>query len=284
MLKKLFSKGSIVAAVGGFAANHLMKNKRQRWEKAQSDSVDAILDQITAYDIARGAGRLLTGWLRHRDPELSVAAADKRFRKLLQEMDKADASSEERALSRFVLSKVLFVMEGFHLKQGYYEDYQQQARYLIRRNPKWRNISRQAIFKGEPFEPESIIGTTHRLLLLLSDGNPPFSYLSEFLEQADLRDDADYFCRLIALTVLLNERTPELAVGESDEQLSAAILNWFEEYRDFKLSQTGRQEAMLNTGIAAATGGLPTMAGMDLAGRLLRGAGRAIFKRKPKKV
>jgi hypothetical protein len=273
LLRKVLSRNAFLVTAGGFATRTLIKRKRTPWEKAKGKKLEAMLDRITTYEMARGAGKLLTGWLLYDNPELSAAAVDKRFRKLLAEMDKEDGAPEDRARNRFVLSKALFVLEGFHLSKGYYEDYQQQARYLIQKNPKWRTISRQDVFKGKSFEPESIIGATHRILLLLSN-RQPYGYLADVLENATLRDDMDFFARLIALTFPAGEGAEP--VQDADAQLGEAIYRWLEEYRDFKIGQANQQEAMLNTGIAAATGGLPAMAGMDLLGRV----GKSIFNRR----
>lgn len=269
ILGTVLTRNVILGTAGGLAAKVLMTRKRRPWEKAKNNN-EAVLDQITTYEMSRGAGKLLTGWLQFENADATAEIADKRFRKLLAAMDKEDGAPEDRARNRFVISKVLFYMEGFHLAKGFYEDYQQQARYLVSKNPKWRDISRQDVFKGKPFEPESIIGATHRILLLLSDGQP-WNYLADVVEQGILRDDTDYFARLIALTLPAGK--------ESDAQLADAICQWVEEYCQFKIGQANQQEAMLNTGIAAATGGLPALTGMDILNRVARG----VFKGKGKK-
>jgi len=259
MLGGAFSKGSVIATVGGAAAGAVMKRKRKQWEKFRGESLDEVLDCITPYDIARGAGKLLSGWLRFSLPTIDTGMAEKHLRALLAEMDREDANPEDRARSRYILSKAMFYLEGFRLKACRYEALQRESRDYLRKNPVRRNITRREVFLGLPFEAEALIGVSHRILLMLSEGKPK-AYLSDVLENGDLRDDADYMARLIAMTY----GAPD---GETLERL---FYIWFEEYRTFKIEQTHRQEAMINTTLSTATGGLPGLLGTNLLGRGLK--------------
>lgn len=245
-----------MAAVGGFAAGRLMQQKRKRWETATKDSVDEMLDSITTYDICRGAGKLLAGWLEYETPEITPAEAEARLRKLIAEMDKVDETHFDRARSRLIASKALFYLEGFRLKNCRYESLQTDVRDLLRRNPQRKDLSRRDVFLGKPFEPELLIGTTHRMLVMMS-GKKLGDYLARLAERGQLRDEGDYMALLIVLTFRAD-----------DEDLDSVIESWFEAYRDFKLDQTHRQEAWIQTSINAATGGLPGALGMDLLKRI----------------
>jgi hypothetical protein len=264
-LGDMLNRRSVIGAVGGTATSALMKKRRQPWEKIRDKNAEAVLDLLTAYDVSRGAGKLLQGWLLYENATPDLDTIEKRFEALLKEADLQDKAPEDQARTRVILSKALFYLEGFRLSQCRYEDLQVQARQRLKRNPKWRDLSRRDVFLAKPFEPEELIGTTHRLLLMLSGGKPE-AYLQHTLDASPLRDDSDYLAHLIALT----------AAEQDTEALTAKVHTWCREYRDFKIGQTNRNEAMLNTGLAAATGGLPAMAGFDLLNRAIR----ATFQKK----
>jgi len=221
--------------------------------------VEALLDEISAYEIGRGAGLLIAEWLDYSSPSFSLAVAEKRLGKLLTAMDKEDDLPEDRARSRFVVSKALFRLEGFKLSHCRYETHQSDAVALLRKNPRFRNLSRNEIFRGTPFLPEDLIATTHRMLLMLDNGRLD-EYVQAVLQRQDLKTDADYMAYLIAITLRFQ-----------DDALSQAIQDWFDVYCDFKIDQTHQQEAIINTSLSAATGGLPATIGMDILNRVARG-------------
>ncbi len=259
LLGKTVSKGSVLAAVGGFAANVVLGRTRRKWQQAEGDNLEAVLDYITAYDISRGGGKLIAGWLRFKNPKLTLDSAEARLQKLLLEMDKKDESPVEQARNRMLASKALFYMEGFKLSQCRYEVFQKEAQQLLRQHPTWKTVSRQDIFKATPFEPEELIGTTQRMLFLL--GNDKLAdYIVNFVQNGNLRDDADYMTRLIAMTMGVEE----------DEQFCALIYQWFAAYRDFKINETHQQETTINNSLGVVTGGLPAMASMDLLTRAIQ--------------
>lgn len=265
MLKGMVSKGSVMTSVGGFVAGKVLERSRKRWEQTKSSNVEALLQDITSYEIGRGAGLLVADWLKYSSRSFSLPVAEKRLQRLLATMDKEDDLPEERARSRYVASKALFRLEGFKLSQCRYETYQREAWALLRKNPRFRAISRNAVFQGIPFVPEDVIATTHRILLVLDDGHLA-DYIQAVVQRQDLNTDADYMAYLIAITL-----------HYPDDQLPNAITEWFELYCDFKISQTHQREAMINTSLSAATGGLPATVGMDLLGRFAR---RAFKKRR----
>ena len=258
MLKGLVSTGSMMTSVGGFVTGRVMERSRRRWEQTKATSADALLAQITAYEIGRGSGLLLAEWLEYRLNPFSLVLAEKHLQSLLTNMDKADALPEDRARSRFVISKVLFRLEGFKLTQCRYEAYQTEAVALLRKNPRFRSLSRNELFRGTPFVPEELIATTHRMLLELDDGHLA-DYIQAVVQRQDLKTDADYMAYLIAITLKYQ-----------DDALPEAISDWFEQYCDFKIAQTHHRESMINTSLSAATGGLPGTVGMDLLGRLAK--------------
>jgi hypothetical protein len=256
MLKGLVSKGSIMNSVGGFVTGKLMARFRQQWEQTKASNVEALLQEITPYEIGRGAGLLIADWLTYSMRSLDLPLAEKHLQTLLALMDKKDHLPEERARSRFVISKVLFRLEGFKLSRCRYETYQSEAWALLRKNPRYRAITRNDLFRGTPFVPEELIATTHRMLLELDNGHLA-DYIQAVVQRQDLKTDADYMAYLIAITLKFQ-----------DEALPKAINDWFELYCDFKIAQTHQRESLINTSLSAATGGLPAAVGMDLLGRL----------------
>lgn len=260
MLGKAFSKGAIFSMVSGFATSKIMERNRKRWEEAKQQQLEALLDQITAYDISRGAGKLLAGWLEFAKPNYSLDRAELALQQLLARMDEDDHLPEEKACSRLLVSKALFRLEGFKMGRCRYESYQKASLSFIRKNPKYRMLTREELFHGKPFAPEDLIATTHRMLLMLDDGR-----LAEFLDglfaKREPRDDIDYMALLIADTLTARE-----------EDLGAVMSQWFEAYCDFKINQTHEHEAIINTSINTATGGLPMEIGMGLLGKAFKAA------------
>jgi len=266
LLGKAVSKASVFSAVGGFATERILSRNRKRWQQAKARNMEALLDQVSAYDIGRGAGKLLAGWLTYALPEFSLEHAEAHLQRLLSDMDQADSLPEERALSRFIVSKALFRLEGFKLSHCRYEAYQSEALALLRKNPLHKKLSRNDVFLGQPFAPEEVIGATHRILLMLDNGKLANYIHAECQPDKRLRNDTDHMARLIALTL-----------GCEDEALAPAISRWFDTYCDFKIEETRQQEGLINTSINTATGTLPTSVGLDLLGRV----GKAVFTRKP---
>ena len=260
LLKNMVSRGSIVSSMGGLVTNQWLSRSRKRWEQAKAQKVEALLDEITTYELGRGAGLLIADWLEYSAPTFSLSLAEKTLQTLLVTMDKDDDLPEERAISRYIVSKTLFRLEGFKLTQCRYEQYQTEALGLLRKNPRFKNLTRNDVFRGTAFVPEELIATTHRMLLLLDKGQLN-DYIQAVVQRQDLKTDADYLAYLIALTLHYQE-------GE----LPDAITRWFEQYCDFKIAETHEREALINTSLSAATGGLPSTIGMDLLGRLAKKA------------
>lgn len=263
ILGKTASKGSFFSIIGTYAASKILARSRKKWEKARLDSEQALLEQISSYDIAKGAGKLIRGFLLFNQPDLTVKQAEKRLQKLLREMDQDDNLPEEQARSRFLVSKALFYIEGFKLSHCRYEAYQKAALALLHKNPARKKVTRGDVFEGKVFLPEDLIASTHRVLLMLDQGALS-AYIHQVMNRPQLRDDADYMAQLIAMTLQTEGKT-----------LETVINNWFAEYCDFKLEQLNQHETLVSTSMSAATGGLPAMMGMDLLSR----AGRILFKK-----
>jgi hypothetical protein len=260
LLGRAFSKGAIFSMVSGYAASKIMERNRKRWEEAKQQQLEALLDQITAYDICRGAGKLLAGWLEFAPKTFSLERAELALQQLLARMDEDDHLPEEKACSRLLASKALFRLEGFKLGRCRYESYQKAALGFIRKNPKYRMLTRDELFHGKPFAPEDLIATTHRMLLMLDDGRL-VGYLDGLFAKREPRDDTDYMAMLIADTLTARE-----------EDLGTVMCQWFDAYCDFKIDQTHEHEAIINTSITTATGGLPMELGMGLLGRAFKAA------------
>lgn len=262
-LGKRLSGKSAVAALGGMAARHILNRQRENWEQADGEHLDTILERITAYDIAQGAGKLLAGALQCEygqagDPP-DLDSIEARLDALIADMDAEDETHFDRARSRYLVSKALFYLEGFRVRHCRYERYQAEACALLQRNPDWQHLSRQDVFLGKPFTPEILIGTTHRLLLLL-ESPQLYGYLADRLEQTDLRSDLDYMVRLVLVTF-----------GNTDEaELALGIEQWFREYREFKIQQTHQREKTITTSLDAVSGGLPGLFRPTMAKRLIR--------------
>jgi hypothetical protein len=258
LLGKAVSKGAIFSMVSGLVAGKIMEHNRKRWEQAKQQELEALLDQITAYDISRGAGKLLAGWLNVKN--FSLDKAELQLQQLLTRMDVDDHLPEEKACSRLLVSKTLFRLEGFKLSHCRYEAYQKAALVFIRKNPKYKSLTRDDIFHGRPFQPEDLIATTHRMLLMLDDGRLK-DYIEGIVNVQSPRDDSDYMAQLIACTLAAN-----------DDALAAVMTQWFENYCDFKIDQTHEHEALINTSISTATGGLPMEIGLGLLGKVAKAA------------
>lgn len=251
LLKGSFSKGSVFAALGSLAARAVMRRNRKRWE-----SMEPVVDQLNAYDIGRGGGKLLQGWLQLKYPAFDVKRHAAHLATLIKSADAVDPTVIDQARNRFIASKALFYMEGFSLKGCQYESFQAEARKLLKKTRQWHNISRHDVFVGRPFEPESLIGATHRMLLLTLESNADARalrhYLQDVVENGDTRDAVDYMQRLIAVTFEV----------QGEERFLEVIRAWFEEYRSFEIHRHDRSENLLNTSITTVTGGLPAMLGM----------------------
>jgi hypothetical protein len=254
-LKKTLSAGSLFSTLSTAIAQRVLSRSRQKWEQARAESEQALLSQISPYEAGRGAGKLLKGWLRFKHPRLSLPQAEGELLPLLTAMDAEDHLPQEQALSRFIVSKALFSIEGFKLTHCRYESYQQAALERLRKNPEQRQLTRHDVFQGSVFLPEEIIAATHRMLLMLDDGRMGH-YLGSALQKFPLRDDADYMAQLIAVTFQ--------AEGDA---LGVAINDWFQRYCDFKIEESHQQELWVNTSVNAVTGGLPAQVGWDLLGR-----------------
>ena len=188
--RRFWGKSSLFSAVSTVVASNILSHSRKKWEKARSDQEQTLLDQISTYDIAKGAGKLIRGWLRFQDADITTEQAEKKLRKLLKAMDQDDNLPEEKARSRFLASKTLFYLEGFKLSHCRYETYQKEALALLRKNPAHKNLTRGNLFEGKGFLPEDLIATTHRILLTLDDGTLA-TYIHDTISRPHLQDDAD---------------------------------------------------------------------------------------------
>ncbi len=263
-LKKTLSKGNLFSTISTAIAQRVLSQSRKKWEQARAESEQALLSQVSAYETGKGAGKLLKGWLRYLHPKLTLQQAEGQLLSLLAAMDAEDHLPQEQALSRFLVSKTLFSLEGFKFSQCRYESYQQAALERLRKNPDQRKLTRRDVFQGSMFLPEDIIATTHRMLMILDNGHLP-KYLATVLETGPLKDDADYMARLIAMTFQADSDT-----------LGTAINTWFQSYCDFKIDESHQQEMWVNTSVNAVTGGLPAQVGWDLLGR----AGKQLFRKR----
>ena len=63
ILGKTVSKGSLFSMVGSYAASKFLSRTRKKWEDAREKRIDTLLDEISSYDIGKGAGKLIKGWL-----------------------------------------------------------------------------------------------------------------------------------------------------------------------------------------------------------------------------
>ncbi|WP_373531968.1 hypothetical protein [Vampirovibrio sp.] len=252
---KTLSKGSIFSVLGIMVASKLLENSRKKWEVAREKSEETLLAQMSAYDMGKGAGKLMKGWLLFNQPDLTVQQAEAKLQTLLKAMDREDHLPDEQARSRFLVSKTLFFIEGFKLSRCQYEQYQKAAWELSRKNPARQKLTRNDTFHGKPFLPEDLIAITHRALLIMDNGKLA-RYIHQVINKPTLKDDADHMAYLIALTLNAEPNT-----------LGAAINTWFASYCDFKIDQSHQREAMVNTSITTVTGGLPASIGMDLLGK-----------------
>lgn len=262
LLKKKIAKMSILTTVGGMLSRRFFGRRRAHWERLSGDDLENVLDYITPYDVARGAGKLLAGWLRFKQPKQTVAQAEKHLQALLKEMDQKDDNPRDQARSRLLLSKALFYLEGFRWKTCRYEQYQQQAKDLLQKISGKQTIQTQAVFQASAFTSEELIGTTHRMLLSLSGVKSQdiklADYMVSVLENKNLKSDVDYMSRLIALTFGLDD----------EAEFGQLMLQWLKDYRDFKLSQSKQQEHWVDTSLSAISGGLPAEMGWSLLSKI----------------
>lgn len=258
-LKRKFSITSVLASAVGMVSRRIFKQKRKQWKASAQDNLETVLDILTAYELARGAGKLMIGCLRFYQPRLEIQELDRRLRRLLAQMDQTDDSPYDRARSRLIASKVLFYAEGFRWKACRYEQYQQDALELLRQIPLWKTLGRKQIFQAQPFAPEEIIGTTHRMLLMLNQDGAA-EYIAEFLKKNRLYTDPDYMSRLLALT--LNVQNPK--------QFEQVMLQWLKDYRDFKLKQVNQQEKWMDMSMSVISGEAPSQFGFSLLNGFLK--------------
>lgn len=258
LLNRKLPQTLIITGVGGFISRRFFIQARAKWEKITSENLEMVLDFITPYDVARGAGKLLQGWLLFNHPKMSLAEAEKHLKILLSEMDQKDETLQERARSRLLVSKALFYLEGFRVKSCCYEKYQREARELLRKLPQWKTIENKTVFQAIPFNAEELIGTTHRMLLILSNEKLP-DYIAHILSAQQPQSDLEYMVRLIALTF-----------GVQDEQnFGAFMLQWLQDYRDFKLQQSQKQEQQMNQVLSIINGDFPKRMAFGLFKKLL---------------
>ncbi len=257
LLKNSLSRGSVFAALGSAAARVMMQRNRKRWE-----SMEPLVEQLNSYDMGRGGGKLIQGWLQLKYPAFDVARHAELIDTILKEADTADDSLVDKARNRFLASKALFYMEGFSLRGCRYETLQDAARRLLKHTRQWRDISRRDVFTGKPFEPESLIGATHRFLVLTLESNADAralrSYLEDVARNGDTRDAVDYMQRLVAVT---------FGVQEEDAFIEH-VRQWFEEYRAFEIARSHQQENIIHTSLTTVTGGLPAMLGWKALGHV----------------
>jgi hypothetical protein len=259
LLRKKLSTASMIASVGGMVRRRFFREKRNHWQKMDADQLETVLDILTAYDMARGAGKLITGLLRFSLPRQTLSDLDRQLRQTLEEMDQKDDSLYDRARSRLIASKAMFYAEGLQWKSCRYEWYQQEALDLLQQIPAWKTLGRTQIFQAQPFAPEEIIGTTHRMLLMLGNHQTE-DFISAFLKQKRINSDPDYMARLLALT--LNVQEPK--------QFEQVMLQWLKDYRDFKLSQVSRQERWVDMSMSVISGKMPARFGFSLLNGILK--------------
>jgi hypothetical protein len=259
LLKSKFTKMSLLGTVGGMISRRFFVQKRNRWEKISPDRIETVLEAITAYDIARGAGKLIQGWLEFNTPKITVEQSEKQLKRLLKEMDAEDGNPYEQAKSRLLISKALFYIEGLRWKSCRYEAYQKEVLTLLHKTPVWKTLTRQDIFQAKPFAPEELIGATHRILLTLGVEQLA-EYISVVLEKNKLKTELDYMTRLLALTFGIQEF----------KLFEEVMLQWLADYRDFKLKQVKQQEQWVDTSLSVLSGEAPTKLGLGLLGKVLK--------------
>lgn len=259
LLKSKFTKMSLLGTVGGIISRRFFIQKRNRWEKIALDQIEAVLETITAYDIARGAGKLIQGWFQFNTPNLTVEQVEKQLKRTLKEMDREDDNPYEQAKSRLLVSKALFYAEGLRWKSCRYEQYQKEVLTLLHKTPVWKTLTRQDIFQAKPFTPEELIGATHRLLLTLGQEKTA-DYIAMQLEKKKLKTELDYMTRLLVLTF-----------GIHDFKLfEEVMLQWLKDYRNFKLKQVKQQEQWVDTSLSVLSGEAPAKLGFGLLGKVLK--------------
>jgi hypothetical protein len=274
VLQAVTSRKSFALALAGTVADHLFNRRRRELE-----AMDAGFDHLDPYELGRGAARIMALWMSERHPEHTARQHAATLDRALKKLD-ADASTLERAMARFLASKIMLNLEGYRSQtlskdtarqQAYYEVYQNYVREILRVFPQYRQLYRQDIFLGKPFSAESLLIFSQRMLsaLVPHAAEPDFNaFLFRIRGQLANRIDSnkadvvDYLAQLIVLT------RPEDAPAYLGEAMDA----WFEHYQSFRLNKLNRQEKLLYAGFALVGGDWTR----QLGGKLWNG----IFSRK----
>lgn len=260
------TKGLLIFGLGGKLADAFFKKRREHLE-----GLEPLIDNLNAYDLGKGAGRLIGRWLEYRQPAAEFKDHQATLQDLLKRMDEIEPDFPERARNRFLVSKALFYLEQFRLGQHAYEKVQSEATRLLHLMPQHKTLSKKDVFLGRPFQVENLIGHTHALLIALTPKKEQ-AHLEKFLKQDaetnPLHEVADYYAQLIAQTfpcVSVPENPDDLA-----DRLERIMMDWFESFKQFQLSRHHRQEKFTKGALAVATGQAPRLTGWKLL-RKLRG-------------
>lgn len=242
LMKLPRTKGAMLVSAGEMLSDYAFKQQKQHLSNLHPD-----FDSLDTGALGKGAGRLIAAWLVYQEGP-TVQDLSSRLNRIAELVEALDATSEtpiERAMARFIASKMALVFEGYTSKTGVktatYQRYQEEAKLLLKAFSNRPGLSRKDIYLGTPFSSQALFIAAHRFLTqaqLSSEHHDLQAFLLAW-QTRSLREVSDYYAQLLALT---HKQTDSALLTDS-------LARWFESYRTFLLGSVQKKEKWVKFGL-----------------------------------
>lgn len=233
--------GGWLKYAGSAVSDYAITKEKKRWENLMQgfDGMDCVL-------LAKGAADVISQWMVVQRQDMPVEFHLSRLEAIVLALDEVAHLPLEKAMTRFVASKVALVLEGYNSKLGEptsrYQRYQKQAKVFLASLPmkNYQGLSQKEIFLGKPFSPESIYIACGRFLDSASvelGQAELLSFLAQW-EEREANKPEDFYAKLFATT----HRQEDSVI------LNSAFDTWFNEYQQFMLSRINNREKWISKG------------------------------------
>lgn len=256
-LASLRSKKALAATVGRSLTQYFL-DKRQR----EIDNLEGHLNSLSSKKMGDGAGQLLCMWLQWSHPNHALAKQVSILNQGIAKLDNLSIMPKEKAISRFLGSKILLNLQGYRGTPLYYEKYQSEAKDVLNTLSSSKRYYRKDVFTGSVFKAEDVFVTAQRLLKILvpeTDQTLFQSFLDHFFDTFKLTTSEDYFTFLIALTHQQN----------NEAQFQDDLNEWFRAYKEFEQEKLNKTQHRISQGLTFFSGYQTQEWGLQALGHLL---------------
>lgn len=256
-LSMLKSKKAFAATVGRSLTHYLLE-KRQN----EIDSLEGNLNALPTQKMGHGAGQIISMWLQWSHPNHSLAKQVSILNQAIAKLDNQSIMPKEKAMTRFLASKVMLNLQGYRGTPLYYETYQNESKKIINTMSVKKRCYRKDIFTGKVFQTESVFVCAQRMLKALvpeSDTELFKAFMDHFFNTFKLVTSEDYFTFLIALTHQQNDE------GRFQEDL----LEWFTAYKEFEQEKLDKTQTRISQGLTLFSGYQTQEWGLQAIGHLI---------------